>query len=372
MAGSVPNQPPNLNLGGRTPDGTGTAQAYDDQGYPIPNQADIAAFQKYAPNLAGKRPPDGSAYDPSLPPPEPYDSKKWPNYEKWKAENQTRTYNQQAKEAYRKKHESEKKAPTAAPAQPFASAGIDLTKQGKGENFDDQALEHYSKEGIPTVSNESQVTLDRFRQMVPQDLSPYYNYASALTSAKIDNAMAARGSYGSSNATGQIGAAEMALRAKEADANAKYGLDRFELEGNAAGAADASSARANGIEFSWVKGLSDLAHRAQDAGQDRNQLLFDNNWKVAQAKAGNFTDSTDKAIEGVGAATDAANDVALGTANDKVSGATADANVAASHSASVNDAFNQAGTNYWNRQTTEETKRHNREMEDIARGSSSN
>ena len=321
---------------------------YDSEGYPIPSTADVASFQKLNTG-EDRRAPDGTSYDPNMPPPEPFDSKKWPNYDKWFAENKRRTYNAQAKAAYQKTHAEQKQtapSPQAAPAQPFASSGVDLTKEGKGESYADSVIGYYAEHGIPMASNEAKVTLDKFRESQPQDLSPYYDYASKLTSAKIDNAMSSRGSYGSSNATGQIGAAEMALRAEEANANAKYGLDRYAREGELAGSSDTSSARANDLEFGWAKGLSELAFKSQAAGEDRNQHLFDNTFKVAEAKAGNYTDASGKAITGVGEATDAANDVTMGNASDQVSNANADENAANAATGSFKDAANQGATNY--------------------------
>jgi len=335
---------------------------YDSEGYPIPSTADVASFQKLNTG-EDRRAPDGTSYDPNMPPPEPFDSKKWPNYDKWFAENKRRTYNAQAKAAYQKTHAEQKQtapSPQAAPAQPFASSGVDLTKEGKGESYADSVTNYYAEHGIPMASNEAKVTLDKFRESQPQDLSPYYDYASKLTSAKIDNAMSSRGSYGSSNATGQIGAAEMALRAEEANANAKYGLDRYAREGELAGSSDAADARKNALEFSWAKGLNDIARGAQDAGQDRSQMLFDNTFKVANAKAGNYTDASGKAITGVDEATDAANDALMGNASDQVSNANADANQDASAAASIRDSANAAATGYHNFKTREAAEEANR------------
>jgi len=335
---------------------------YDSEGYPIPSQAQIDSA--YA-GFSNPNAPAGSyAYNPTWGPAAPdndnpyeYGSTQW---DSWRNRNDMAKRNDAAKKAWQQSHAAQKKpeaaAAPAAPATPFASSGIDLTKEGKGESVADSINAYYNEHGIPTASNEAKVTLDKFRSSQPQDLSPYYDYASKLTSAKIDNAMSARGSYGSSNATGQIGAAEMALRADEAKANAQYGLDRYAQEGNLAGSSDASDARKNALEFSWAKGLSDIAFRNQDAGEGRTQQLFDDNFRVAAAKAGNWTDSTGKAIEGVGDATDAANNVLTGNANDQVSHANADANQANEDMGSFKDALNQGATNYGNFRTAEDAR----------------
>jgi len=345
---------------------TGPAVQYDAQGYPIPT-ADQIKGASYSLTFGTGAKAGQVAYDPAMQPPQPESDNPFQpgsaNWNAWRSHNTKLAQNEANKKAWQQQHESVRAQPVAAaapaqaaPAQPFASSGIDLTKDGKGESFTDSIIKHFSEQGIPEASNEAKTTLDSFRASQPQDMSPYYDYASKLTSAKIDNAMSARGSYGSSNATGQIGAAEMALRADEAKANAQYGLDRYASEGNLAGSADASDARANALKYEWTKGLSDMAFKSQDAGESRGSQLFEHNLALANAKAGNYTASTDKAITGVGEATDAANNVAMGNAADQVSGANADANAAASHTASVMDSANKLGTNYFNYQAGEDAK----------------
>lgn len=322
---------------------------YDADGYPIPSPDDVAKFHKII-SYNTTRSPDGSAYDPDMPPPEPYDSAKWPNYEKWKKENDNRAYNQQAKQAWQKSHETSKRqgpAPAAsAPATPFQSSGIDLTKQGKGESYIDSILQSYGESGVPQVGNQSQQTLESFRNSQPANTDPYYDQASKLASAKIDNAMAARGSYGSSNATGQIGAAEVALRAQQARDNASYGLQRFAQEGNLAGAADQQGNTANGIQYQWTKGLADLATKDQDLGQGRNQDLWNNNFSLAAAKAGIYGAGAGAAIEGVTDATDAAINAKQGVASDALSNANSNANTSNSATAGLLNAANQGVSNY--------------------------
>jgi hypothetical protein len=157
-------------------------------------------------------------------------------------------------------------------------------------------------------------------------MDPYYDQASKLASAKIDNAMAARGSYGSSNATGQIGAAEVALRAQQAKDEAGYGLSRFAQEGSLAGQADQQGNVANGIQYQWTKGLADLATSDQQQGQDRNQNLWNNNYSLAAAKAGIYGAGANGAIQDVNAATDAAENAKMGVATDALSNANTNAN----------------------------------------------
>jgi hypothetical protein len=345
---------------GPTPPGPG----YDAEGYPLPN-ADQIKGASYSYSFDTGAQTGQVAYDPAMQPPQPESDNPFQpgtnNWNAWRTHNQKLQQNQDNKKAWQTQHASQQQkpiaaTPAAAPVQPFQSSGIDLTKEGKEESYADSVLQHYNEKGVPASSNDAKTTLDSFRATQPQDMSPYYDYASKLTSAKIDNAMSSRGSYGSSNATGQIGAAEMALRAQQAKDTAQYGLDRYAQEGNLAGSSDASSARNSALEFSWAKGLTDIAAGAQKAGQDRTQQLFDDNYKIAAAKAGNYFGSTDKAITGVSQATDAANNVAMGGAADSVSNANADANQANTDVGSFKDALNQGATNYYNYKTAEDAK----------------
>lgn len=332
-----------------------TVPQFDEQGYPMPTDEQIAAFDKTLAFDTGAKPGE-SAYNPQMEPPSPDSDNPHPpgsdQYKQWQARNNKKKYNQEAKAAWQKQHEAGRQAQPAAapkssaPATPFASAGIDLTKQGKGESYIDSILSSYEKTGIPQVGNESAKTLASFRGSQPADMSKYYDHASKLASAKIDNAMSARGSYGSSNATGQIGAAEVALRAQEARDNASYGLSRFAQEGALAGAADQQGNVGNGIQFQWTKGLADMARQNQELGQGRNQQLWDNNFSLAAAKAGIYGAGANAAIDSVTGATDAALNAKQGVASDALSNANANANASNSATAGLLNAANQGVSNY--------------------------
>lgn len=331
---------------------------YDEDGYPLPTAAQAsAARENYnSRNSEGRAKPGDVAYDPSIPPPKPQSDnphqRGTPEYERWRYQQGIAETNQRNKEAWQKQRETQRKAPevaapkSSAPATPFQSAGMDLTKQGKGESYIDSILGSYEKTGIPQVGNESARTLSSFRGTQPANMDPYYDHASKLASAKIDNAMAARGSYGSSNATGQIGAAEVALRAQQARDNASYGLSRFAQEGALAGAADQQGNVGNGIQFQWTKGLADMARQSQELGQGRNQQLWDNNFSLAAAKAGIYGAGAGAAIDGVTGATDAAINAKQGVASDALSNANANANASNSATAGLLNAANQGVSNY--------------------------
>ena len=332
--------------------GQNAAGGYDSDGYPLPSQEQINAYKQ---GYYYKGKPGEGAYDPSLPPPENPIENPYPpgssQYVRWKNHNEALQRNQDFKVAWQKQHESQRKATaqpaqSSAPATPFQSSGVDLTRQGKGENYIDSILQHYGEAGVPQVGNQSQETLNAFRSSQPVDMSPYYDYASKLTSAKIDNAMAARGSYGSSNATGQIGAAEVALRAQQARDNAQYGLQRFAQEGSLAGQADQQGNVGNGIQFQWMKGLADLSRQDQQMGQDRNQNLWNNNFSLAAAKAGIYGAGATGAINDVNAATDAAINAEQGGASDRVSFANSNANASNAATAGLLNAANTGVSNY--------------------------
>jgi len=335
-------------------------QQYDADGYPLPNADQIKAAQySYSFDANGQKTATGTvAYDPSMQPPSPdSDNPFQPGSSQamaWVNHNAKKKQNQANKEAWQKQHESQRQQQpaAAAPAQssaaatPFQSSGVDLTQQGKGESYIDSILQHYGEAGVPQVGNESKNTLESFRSSQPADMSPYYDYASKLASSKIDNAMAARGSYGSSNATGQIGAAEVALRAQEARDNAQYGLSRFAQEGSLAGAADQQGNVANGIQYQWTKGLGDMAMNDQQAGQDRNQNLWNNNFQLAAAKAGVYGAGASGAINDVNAATDAAENAKQGNATDALSIANSNANSSNAVTAGLLNSANTAANNY--------------------------
>lgn len=371
----------------------GQGMQYDADGYPLPNADQIKAAQyTYSFDANGQKTATGTvAYDPSMSPPSPDSENPFqPGSSQamaWVNHNNKKKQNQANKEAWQKQHETQRQqkpaavAPqSSAPATPFQSSGIDLTQQGKGESYIDSILDSYGQSGVPQVGNESQKsledyraagpsgesqkTLDAFRKSQPADMNPYYNYASKLTSAKIDNAMASRGSYGSSNAIGQLGAAEVALRAGQARDNAQYGLQRFAQEGTLAGQADqrrdayygqegqlAGQADqqgnvANGIQYQWTKGLADMAAKDQEMGQERNQNLWNNNFSLAAAKAGIYGAGANAAIADVNATTDAYENAKQGQATDALSNSNANANASNSATAGLLNAAAQGTSNY--------------------------
>lgn len=188
-------------------------------------------------------------------------------------------------------------AASASPAQYSPQAqyapdvGFNANAQGTGEQVSSAFLNHYGTSGIPSVSNNAQGAYDSWSQTagpapgdIPaRDMSAYYNNASQQQANAINRQMAARGSYGSSNAIGNLAQAETNLRAQQARDEAQYGLQRgqYELQrgqyglsraglaGQLANAADASSLAASGNERNWMSGLTDLGFQNQRTSTNR-------------------------------------------------------------------------------------------------------
>jgi hypothetical protein len=151
---------------------------------------------------------------------------------------------------------------------------------GQGEQYANAALGYYGAGNVPGVANNSQGAYDSMSQNAGNgpaaDMSAYYDNASRKASDAINKQMAARGSYGSSNAVGNLMSAETDLRAQQARDEAQYGLQRANyglqragLAGSLASGADAQSVNAANNERAWTMGLGDMAFQGQQAGAQR-------------------------------------------------------------------------------------------------------
>ena len=183
-------------------------------------------------------------------------------------------------------------APAAPPQAQYApDVGFNANAQGTGEQVSSAFLNHYGTSGIPGTTNNSQGAYDSWSATagpapgaIPEaNMSKYYDNASQKAQNTINRQMAARGSYGSSNAIGNLSQAETDLRAQQARDEAQYGLQRGQYElargqyglsraglaGSLAGQADQSSRANSENERSWVSSLSDLGFANQKAGTGR-------------------------------------------------------------------------------------------------------
>lgn len=180
--------------------------------------------------------------------------------------------------------------------------GYNAAVMGSGENFANAAVGYYGNGGMPSVSQNAQTAYGDFRSSTPANMDPYYDNASRKMQNTINTQMAARGSYGSSNAVGNIMAGETDLRAQQAKDEANYGLQRQQLGGSLASSADNSSMAASADERNWVSGLGDMAFRGQQMGKDRFQQNYANSMGFGDVMAG---------LEGDSYAAEHANDSSL-------------------------------------------------------------
>lgn len=219
-------------------------------------------------------------------------------------------------------------APTYSPGAPYQPTGLQPGSgspgdvgfngnvPGAGENVSASYLNYYGANGTPTTSNNAQQAYTDFRSSSPANMAPYYDNAERNQTNTINKAMAARGSYGSSNAVGTIANASTNLRAQQAKDEAQYGLSRYGLEGQLASGSDASSGAQSTNELNWMKGVSDLGFQNQKEGTARYELGNEDAYKAA---------STISGIEGSTGQAEISNDQALLTAMLQAgSGATAD------------------------------------------------
>lgn len=104
-----------------------------------------------------------------------------------------------------------------------------------------------------------------FQNQSQPGLDPYYARAKERSQQSIDQAMAARGAYGSSAATQAIGNAFADLDAEQANREAQYALQQQQL-----GIAQ------SGMGLSWLEGGMNAALMAQNARRARIQDRYAN------------------------------------------------------------------------------------------------
>lgn len=179
-------------------------------------------------------------------------------------------------------------APTGLqPGDPNAgNIGVDWSRPGMGENVSSAYLGYYGQNGTPTTSNRAEEAYQSFRGSTPQNMDPYYNNAERNTVNDINKQMAARGSYGSSNAIGNISNATTNLRSQQAKDEAQYGLQRAGLMGQLGTGADQSSVQQSNNEMNWMGGLSNLGFANQKENAARGQQVLDNQYRAASTMSG--------------------------------------------------------------------------------------
>jgi len=139
----------------------------------------------------------------------------------------------------------------------------------------------------PAVSNNSQDWFAQYAGSMPNidtdpGLDPYYNNAEKRSTEAINQAVAARGAYGSSAANDQISRGITDLEADKAKNEANYNLARLGeqrqwqgLGGQLAGQSDNNSLQRNQEEQQWAQLLSRLGIDASQLGLQRTNAGAD-------------------------------------------------------------------------------------------------
>lgn len=191
----------------------------------------------------------------------------------------------------------------------------------------------------PAVSNNSQNWFQQYTGAMPNiasdpGLDPYYNNAEKRSTEAINQAVAARGAYGSSAANDQISRGITDLEADKAQHEAQYNLQRLGeqrawqgLGGQLAGQSDQSSNAQSQDQQHWADLLSKLGIDASQLGLSRTNAGMDaagnaqgeqrargNDYFSQQLQSGQQISDLIKSIMGPGLENDAAmmNDASSG------------------------------------------------------------
>jgi hypothetical protein len=157
-----------------------------------------------------------------------------------------------------------------------------------GEVNNQGLVSYYSDPGNrPQTTNNSQDWYSQYTQAMPNiatdpGLDPYYNNAEKRSTEGINQAVAARGAYGSSAANDQISRGITDLEAEKANREADYNLRRIAeqrawqgLGGQLAGQADQTSMGQSQDEQAWTNLLSRMGIDASQLGLSRTNAGMD-------------------------------------------------------------------------------------------------
>lgn len=163
----------------------------------------------------------------------------------------------------------------------FAGHSGQFDKPGAAEDF--YSAHKGDLANMPGLSNHAEEAYQHTRGNMPDiasdpGLDPYYKHAAQVGTQNLNTQLAARGAYGSSVGTGQIGNLLQGLGAEQANREAQYHLDRLAeqrgwegLQGQLASGADSSSGRIHDAKLSDLMGFGNLA---QSAGQSSLSRLL--------------------------------------------------------------------------------------------------
>lgn len=157
-----------------------------------------------------------------------------------------------------------------------------------GETNTQGVVNHYSDpSNRPALTQNSQNWFQQYTGAMPNiatdpGLAPYYNNAEKRSTEGINQAVAARGAYGSSAANDQISRGITDLEADKANREADYNLRRIGeqrawqgLGGQLAGQADSQSQAASQDAQNWAGLLSKLGLDASGMGLNRTNAGMD-------------------------------------------------------------------------------------------------
>ncbi len=173
---------------------------------------------------------------------------------------------------------------------------------GKGETSAYGTQSQYAQSGTPGLSNNSQSWFDQYKGQMPNissepGLDGYYDVAKQRAAESIDQAAAARGSYGSSSAIDQNARAFADLEGQKAKDEANYNLARLGEQrawqsagGQLAGQADANARGNSQMEQQWQQFLSGLGLDADRLGLSRQNAGMDAANAAGGAERNRFQD----------------------------------------------------------------------------------
>jgi hypothetical protein len=185
--------------------------------------------------------------------------------------------------------------PTEAP-QAWDQTKGSFASPGRTENTTDALLEKMLK-SPPNFANNTQGEYDRFSGVRPDisadaGLGPYYENAKRRAAESINNAMGARGAYGSSAANDMLSEAFTNLEAERANREADYNLQSLGeqrawegLGGNLAGAADATTLSNIMADANLSSMIAGIAQTGDAAEMDRLKTYLNTSFGLDQQQS---------------------------------------------------------------------------------------
>ena len=154
------------------------------------------------------------------------------------------------------------------------NSGLNMMQPGAMEQYGQDFRGAMNRQ--PMGSNRAEEWFQQFRGSSPPSLDPYYDHARERQGQDVDNALSARGMFGSSAGMQAYGDAMTGLNAEQANREGDYQLQRNQLGGNLASSADNSSRSRSQDTLGWLMGGANVANSAQNAQRMRGQDFMGN------------------------------------------------------------------------------------------------